>query len=69
MTLTSCPDCGAVAEILRRATLESTSGPVEHVQLRCVRRHWFFLPTFQLERSWAWPPAHLAHLADLPDAA
>ncbi len=42
--LTTCPDCGAIAEVLDRFVLESTDGPVEHLRTVCVRRHWFVLP-------------------------
>ena len=42
--LTTCPDCGAVAEVLDRFVLESTDGPVEHVRTVCVARHLFLLP-------------------------
>lgn len=47
--LTRCPQCGAAAEIERRAVLESTDGPIEHATVRCVARHWFMLPTAELE--------------------
>lgn len=40
----SCPECGQVAEVTRREWLASTAGPVEHVHIRCVQRHWFLLP-------------------------
>ena len=49
MQLTTCPECGAVAEIRWRAVLESTDGPVEHARIECVRRHWFLLPVASLE--------------------
>jgi hypothetical protein len=48
MDLTTCPECGAPAEITRRSALESTDGPMEHVQVHCVRRHWFLMPTAML---------------------
>ena len=48
MDATTCPECGAPAEITRRSALESTDGPVEHVKLQCVRRHWFLMPTAML---------------------
>lgn len=48
LQLTRCPQCGAPAEIERRAVLESTDGPVEHAAVRCVARHWFLLPTEEL---------------------
>ena len=44
MTLTSCPDCGAPAEVIDRFALPSTDGPVEHVRTYCLRRHWFMGP-------------------------
>jgi hypothetical protein len=48
MELTNCPQCRNPAEIQWRAVLESTDGPVEHAQVRCVRGHWFLLPTAML---------------------
>ena len=42
--LTTCPDCGTVAEVLDRFVLESTDGPVEHVRTACLGRHSFLLP-------------------------
>jgi len=44
MDMTTCPDCGAAAEVLWRDVLESTDGPIEHAKIRCVRGHWFMLP-------------------------
>ena len=35
-----CPQCGASAQIIERFWLESTAGPVEHVQIGCVNNHW-----------------------------
>jgi hypothetical protein len=51
MTLTHCPGCGQVAEFVRRFVLDSTAGPVEHAQVRCVARHWFALPTALLDQA------------------
>lgn len=50
MDATTCPECGAPAEITGRDALESTDGPVEHVRVVCVRRHWFLLSAASLER-------------------
>ena len=55
MDMTSCPDCGAPAEVLDRFVLESTDGPIDHARIRCVGRHWFLLSLETLERS------HRAH--------
>jgi hypothetical protein len=46
--LTTCPECGGLAEVEDRAVLDSTDGPVEHARVRCVRRHWFLLPVATL---------------------
>lgn len=48
LDLVDCPDCGTPASVTRRAVLDSTDGPVEHVALRCGRRHVFLMPTFLL---------------------
>jgi hypothetical protein len=50
-TFTTCPECGEIAEIRDRFVLPSTDGPVEHLQLLCIRRHGFVLPTVSLERA------------------
>ncbi|MFC4948981.1 hypothetical protein [Pseudonocardia sp. GCM10023141] len=42
-----CPECGGPAEIVDRMVLASTSGPVDHVKVRCLHRHWFLLPVDQ----------------------
>ena len=44
LEIISCPECGLAAEVTRRDWLDSTAGPVEHVYLRCVQRHWFLMP-------------------------
>ena len=41
LQLAGCPQCLAPAEITDRFVLESTSGPVEHVTVRCLNRHRF----------------------------
>lgn len=57
MDITSCPECGAPAEITDRCALESTSGPVEHVRVECANRHWFLLSVATLARSHRDPAA------------
>ena len=46
--LVNCPTCGLPAEISDRFTLGGVPGPVEHVKLICVRRHWYTLPVDML---------------------
>ena len=48
MDLTTCPECGNAAEITSRDVFESTDGPIEHVKVVCVARHWFVLPVASL---------------------
>jgi len=42
--LAGCPACDQPAEIINRVVLESTSGPIEHVRIRCLFGHAFFMP-------------------------
>ena len=51
METTRCPECGQPAEVVDRAVLESTDGPVEHAHVRCVQRHRFWLPVGYLTRE------------------
>jgi hypothetical protein len=39
MSLIDCPQCGLPAQIVDRFALNGTSGPVEHVKMRCVAGH------------------------------
>jgi len=56
LTLTSCPECHAPAEITERFTLASTDGPVAHVALSCLAGHHFRMPAGQLPLSPDPPP-------------
>jgi hypothetical protein len=38
------PQCGAPAEITERFWLDSTDGPVEHLKIDCLSKHWFTPP-------------------------
>jgi len=53
METTTCPECGAPAEIRARSVWESTSGPVEHVRVECVARHWFLMSAASLATAHA----------------
>lgn len=57
MDLTTCPECGLVAEVVDRDVWPSTDGPVEHAHVRCVAGHRFVLPvaTLAVHRAVAEP--------------
>jgi hypothetical protein len=61
LDLTHCPDpaCGVPAEVVRRWSLGSTSGPLPMAQTTCVYRHVFVLPVARLPAP-AGPPGRLA---------
>lgn len=67
MDLTTCPECGAPAEVRDRHVLDSTDGPVEHARIRCVQRHHFFLPVERLSSRAGRPMRRsLSEVRDLP---
>jgi hypothetical protein len=55
MDTTTCPECGAPAEVTDRFALESTDGPIEHLRVQCVRGHWFLMSTASLAARIAAP--------------
>lgn len=46
-----CPECGAPAYVEWSFALDSTDGPVEHLKVRCVNRHWYLLPSDHVDTS------------------
>ncbi len=69
MELTLCPQCGAPAEVTWRFAEESTDGPVEHVRVRCLNRHWFMGPADSLlpaDRSRTGSPGSVTRLGPRP---
>ena len=44
LELVGCPTCNQPAEILRRVVLEGTDRPIEHVRIRCILGHGYFMP-------------------------
>ena len=48
LDLVVCPECAAPAQVVDRFDLAGTDGPVEHVKVQCLSRHWFTLPTAAL---------------------
>ncbi len=51
MEIVDCPWCGAPAELESESTLASTSGPVEHVRVLCVRLHHYLMPREMLDAA------------------
>jgi hypothetical protein len=67
MDMTTCPECGAPAEVRDRHVLDSTDGPVEHARVRCAQRHHFFLPVERLcSRTGSPMRRSLSEVRDLP---
>ncbi|GAA1545601.1 hypothetical protein [Nocardioides humi] len=46
-----CPECERPAEVVERCFLIGTDGPVEHVRIQCVDRHWFLMPAPETART------------------
>jgi hypothetical protein len=46
--LVPCPVCEMPAEVERRDVLGSTSGLFEMIKIRCLERHWFYMPATSL---------------------
>ncbi|WP_123788542.1 hypothetical protein [Phytoactinopolyspora halophila] len=46
--LYDCPECGLPATVTHRARLSSTSGQIEHVDVRCAADHRFLGPADRL---------------------
>lgn len=44
LDLVACPECAMTAAVQGSDHLESTDGPVDHVRVTCVNRHWFLMP-------------------------
>ena len=57
MSITSCPGCGAPAEITERFTLASTDGPVAHVAVCCAGGHHYRMAADRLPADPSRPPA------------
>ena len=51
MDLIDCPECALPAEVVDRFWLASTSGPVEHMSIRCVGGHQLTPRSHDLEQA------------------
>jgi hypothetical protein len=40
LEIITCPRCGVPAEIPQRRWLDTTDGPIRHLQTICVSKHW-----------------------------
>lgn len=47
--IVACPECAMTASLQWDGQLESTAGPVDHVRITCVNRHWFLMPADMLD--------------------
>jgi len=56
MSITSCPGCGAPAEITERFTLASTDGPIAHVAVYCAGGHHYRMAADRLPAEPSRPP-------------
>ena len=61
MSITSCPGCGAPAEITERFTLASTDGPVAHVAVCCAGGHHYRMAADRLPADPVLGPGRLPH--------
>ena len=50
-TLVNCPECGLPAALRPYGRLASTTGPVEHIFVKCVVGHWFLGPVRMLDEA------------------
>jgi hypothetical protein len=49
LDVVACPECSMTAALQRGGRVESTDGPVDHVRITCVNRHWFLMPADALK--------------------
>jgi hypothetical protein len=51
LDVVACHECSMTAALQRGNRVESTDGPVDHVRITCVNRHWFLMPADTLKRA------------------
>jgi hypothetical protein len=44
----ACPECSMSAVTYDWGRIESTDGPIDHVRVTCINRHWFLMPADKL---------------------
>lgn len=48
---TTCPECGAFAEVTDRTAVKSSDGPVEFMRMTCVLGHHIFADVEVIQRE------------------
>ncbi len=43
LDVVACPECSMAATVQQGNRVKSTDGPVDHVRITCVNRHWFLM--------------------------
>lgn len=47
--LVACPECGSPADVAWRADVASSCASAQLAKVFCAARHWFLMPTDQLQ--------------------
>jgi hypothetical protein len=48
LDIMACPECSLTAAVQHWDWVKSTDGPIEHVKMTCVNRHWFLMSADRL---------------------
>jgi hypothetical protein len=51
LDLVACPECTMIAAVQHWDQVKSTDGPIDHVKMICVNRHWFLMPADRLPQN------------------
>jgi hypothetical protein len=52
LEIIACPQCSAPAEITQRFWLDSTDGPIQHLQTICLSKHWLTPRAETVHQQW-----------------
>jgi hypothetical protein len=71
LEIIACPHCGAPAEITQRFWLDSTDGPIQHLQTICLSKHWLTPRAETVHQQWPAARSQPRHTGELlgPGAA
>jgi hypothetical protein len=56
LDIVACFECAATAAVQGRGPVESTDGPLDHVRITCVNRHWFMMAADMINERSQGPP-------------